>query len=240
MKLDAQQLDAWRRDGVVPLGRVLTEQQVAAAREHFDAMHAAGLSDNPSRDATKTSIRVLNIYAKDPWFMNLIASEPLLDAAESVLGPNIQYFQDNCFWKPPYEGMSTQWHQDNIWWHADPPHIVTIWIALDDTDASNGAVQYQAGSHQALIEPTFEVNDPKVGRYFLLGDDQVDMSRMVQFTVPAGHAVMHHCMTVHGAPPNASPRSRRGYTVHLMEAGLLNYDVKTHPILRGQMPTVTS
>ena len=91
--------------------------------------------------------------------------------------------------------------------------MLTIWIALDDAEASNGGVRYIPGSHGSLLEPTLETSDPS-----------------------AGHAVMHSCQVIHGAPPNNSDRPRRGYTVHLQEAGLPRKSPDENTLLRGKMP----
>jgi phytanoyl-CoA hydroxylase len=236
MKLSDMQIEDFHRDGVLPLGRVLDEATVASACEHMEALQKRDLMDNPSTEPNRSSIRLLNVSSFDDWFMNIVTNENVLDAAESVLGPNVQYFQDNTFQKPAKEGSSTSWHQDNVWWHAAPPNMVTIWIALDDADASNGGVRYIPGSNTGLIDPELEVNDPKHGTYKLLAPEQVNDSNAVSFTLPAGHAVMHHCLTIHGAPPNDSDRPRRGYTVHLQQAGLLNSDAEKCPVLRGKLP----
>jgi hypothetical protein len=58
----------------------------------------------------------------------------------------------------------------------------------------------------------------------------------VSFVVPAGHAVMHHCLTPHSSPDNRSDRPRRGYTVTLSRAGLTSRDTEKSPILRGKLP----
>lgn len=237
MRLSDTQIKAYARDGVLPLGRVLDEATVAEARDRLEALRARDLMDNPSTDPGRRSFRLLNVSSFDPWFFNYLVSAPaVLDAAESVLGPNVQYFQDNVFYKPARDGAETAWHQDNLWWHAQPPEMLTIWIALDDVDAGNGAVRYIAGSHAALIPGKLAINDPKHGPYNMLAPEQVDDGRAVSFVLPAGHAVMHHCLTVHGAPPNNSDRPRRGYTVHLQRAGLLKQSVKDAPLLRGAMP----
>jgi 2-oxoglutarate-dependent dioxygenase len=236
MKFTSDQIDVYRRDGVVPIGKVLDEAAVAEAKERIEALRQRDLLDNPAEQIGKKSFRLLNVSSFDEWFKSIINNDNLLDAAESVLGPNVQLFQDNIFWKPPKQGAPSTWHQDNIWWAGDPPNMLTIWIALDDADASNGGVHYIPGSQTKLLEGELDLDDPNAYSHKLLSDDQVDGSRAISFTVPAGHAVMHHCQTIHGAPPNQSDRSRCGYTVHLQEAGLRGKDVTACPLLRGKMP----
>lgn len=236
MHLTQEQIEQYRSDGELPLGRVLDDATILEARARIDRFRREGKMDHPSEDPMQTSDRLLNASSFDGWFKKIVTSDAVLDPAESVLGPNIQYYQDNLFCKPANNGTGTRWHQDNIWWHADPPNILTIWIALDDVDRENGAVHYIRGSHSHLLEPTVEILDPKGFSYKLLADDQVDLTRAVSFNLSAGHAVMHHCMTIHGAPPNTSNRDRRGYTVHLMQAGLKGNTVERCPVLRGRMP----
>ncbi len=236
MHLAETQIETYRRDGVLPLGRVLDDACVAEAREHLEALRARDLMDNPSTNPARRSFRLLNVSSHDPWFQRIVTAPAVLDAAESVLGPNIQAYQDNVFYKPARDGAETAWHQDNLWWHADPPDMLTIWIALDDVDATNGAVRYIPGSHTALIPGTQEVNDPKHGRYHMLAPEQVDADKAVSFVLQAGEAVMHHCLTIHGAPCNLGDRPRRGFTVHLQRAGLLKQDPAQVPVLRGRMP----
>jgi ectoine hydroxylase-related dioxygenase (phytanoyl-CoA dioxygenase family) len=227
----------FQRDGVLAVGQVLPPPLVAEAKERIAALRAAGMMDNPATDPTREGIRLLGASAKDPWFWTIIRHPAVLAAAELALGPNIQFYQDNLFIKPPGNGAPTPWHQDNIWWHAKPPRMATLWLALDDCDAVNGGVQYVRGSHDQLLDGKLERLDPKGLRYFVLADEQVDQARLISYAVPAGHGVLHHCLTIHGAPPNDSPRWRHAYTIHLMAAGIHGAERPDQPLLRGQMPT---
>ena len=239
MSLSPTQIETYRRDGVLPLGCVLEPTVVEEARTHLEALRTQKKMDDPAAGTERKSYRLLNTSTFDPWFNCIVTNPVLLDAAEAVLGPNLQFFQDNVFYKPARDGADTPWHQDNIWWHADPPNMCTIWIALDHVDVGNGAVHYIPGSHSHLIEPEMPVDDVSGSKYKMLSPSQIekiDLTRAVSFTVPAGHAVMHHCLTLHGAPPNNSDRTRRGYTVHLAQPGVVELDPVKNPILRGRLP----
>jgi len=233
MQLTDEQVETYRHDGVLPLGEVLDTEVVEVAREHLDQLREDEHIDNPSEASGKDTFRRLEVSRVDPWFMSLVTRDSIVGPATSILGPNVQYFQDNVFWKPANTGAPSPWHQDQTWWKANPPNMATIWIALDDTDDDNGAVQYIPGSHHHFIDP------PKAedgGDGVVLDPDKIDRSGAVSFNLPAGHAVMHHCLTVHGAPPNDSNRPRRGYSVHLQQAGLLGQSAEHSPLLAGEMP----
>ena len=56
--------------------------------------------------------------------------------------------QDNVLWKPP-GGKALGFHQDSSYeqW-AVPSEWVSCWIALEDTTAAQGTVEYVRGSHR--------------------------------------------------------------------------------------------
>jgi len=236
MSLSPQQIEAYHRDGVLPLGRVLEAALVEEARAHLEKLRTENQMDMPADERDRKMYRLLNTSSKDPWFDCIIRHPAVLDAAAAILGPKVQYFQDNVFYKPARTGSATPWHQDNIWWNANPPHMLTIWIALDDVDPGNGGVRYVPGSQAQLISPEKPHKDVNGSEYNMMSTEQlaqIDRMEFVTFNVPAGHAVMHHCQTLHGAPPNNSERIRRGYTVHLAQPGCIQLDPVKNPILRG-------
>lgn len=243
MHLTTEQVETYRRDGVIAVGRVLDNEQLTTARSRLDQMREQELLDKPETDRGRYVLRRLDVSRGDPWFGSLVRSAAVLDVAESLLGPNLQYYQDNIFYKPASVGGPTPWHQDNIWWRSDPPNMLTVWIALDDVDAANGAVEYVRGSHSHLMDHTMPVTDPNGSTYNLIDPQRVGpelLERVVSFVVPAGHAVIHHCLTIHSSPANASPRERRAYTVTLMEAGLTSRDTNQFPLLRGSLPQLAA
>ncbi|MCX5659985.1 MAG: phytanoyl-CoA dioxygenase family protein [Planctomycetota bacterium] len=236
MRYTAQQIATYQRDGVLPLGKVLTDAQIQGAREHIETLIAENKVDRPESAPGKHAIRRLEVSQHDPWFMGIVRSDAIVDAGEAAIGPNVQMFQDNIFYKPASVGGSTPFHQDNIWWNVNPPAIMTIWIALDEVDETNGPVQYVRGSNTHLRDHTLPVNDPCGAKYNVIDPATIDRSKIVTFKLQPGEAVMHHCLTIHGAPENQSPRPRRAYTVHLMQAGLSPRELDKYPLLRGSMP----
>ena len=55
--------------------------------------------------------------------------------------------QDNCLWKPPGT-KSLGMHQDGSYaGYLSPPEMITCWVALDETFAQGGTIEYVRGSH---------------------------------------------------------------------------------------------
>jgi len=49
-----------------------------------------------------------------------------------------------------------------------------------------------------------------------------DESKAVSVPLKAGHAMVHHCLTVHQTQPNWSDRDRRAIVIHYMPVGTEN------------------
>ena len=79
----------------------------------------------------------------------------ILDAAEALIGPEIQFNGD--FWvrpKLPDEQETTlPWHQDSGYMPDTADHpLLTLWMPLVEVNASNGTLQFIPGSQQMGIQ----------------------------------------------------------------------------------------
>jgi ectoine hydroxylase-related dioxygenase (phytanoyl-CoA dioxygenase family) len=94
------------------------------------------------------------------------------------------------------------------------PDVVTAWVALSESNRSNGAMQVIPGTHlldQIPHHDTFSENN-------LLTRGQevavaVDESQAVSIELEPGEMSLHHVRIVHGSPPNTSPNRRIGYAI---------------------------
>ena len=75
MQLSDEQVETYRRDGVLPLGEVLDTEAVEAAREHLDQLRENEYIDNPSEGSGKDTFRRLEVSRVDPWFMSLVTRD---------------------------------------------------------------------------------------------------------------------------------------------------------------------
>ena len=122
---------------------------------------------------------------------------------ELVVPKNLQYFN-----KPPGQGRPTPPHQDGAYFLLEPCRAVTLWLALDAVDESNGCVRYVRGSHRTGKRPH--------GRTATLGFSrgitdfgEEDLANEVLCAAESGDLLAHHAWTIHRAEANTSPRSRR-------------------------------
>jgi len=134
---------------------------------------------------------------------------------------------DNLIWKPK-GAKSLGYHQDSAYldWYT-PSDLVTCWIALDETTADGGTVEFVQGSHKwSESSPEGEFHAPKNYR---LPMEKAAIAQGVTpvidyVEVPAGGGSFHHGWTWHGSGKNTGQRHRRALVLHAMRS-----DVEYNP-----------
>lgn len=160
--------------------------------------------DNP---ATLKQLQDLQLHSE--FFNDLMETSELEKIAavllgEKVTGKNVEFFN-----KPPQIGKPTPPHQDAYYFNIKPPQAVTMWLALEEADETNGCVSYITGSQKLGMRPH--------GRTQTLGFSQSitdygtpeDLAALRSFPAKAGDLLVHHSMTIHSAGANRSSRSRK-------------------------------
>ena len=164
----------------------------------------------------------------DPDLAALATDVRLGEIAAALLGaPSVRLWQDQLLYKPPGgpEETTIGWHQDWASWDTVASHaaFVTAWVAFDDVDDDNGAMQMIPGSHRWGL-----VTD---GSNFFATDRDAQLASMgdraavpVSITMGAGQVSFHHPLTFHGSGPNTSTRLRRSLAVHLFDGAVRAID----------------
>ena len=174
--------------------------------------------------ADETALRKIdNAWWADPDLADLATDVRLGAVAARLLGvERIRLWQDQLLHKPPSGEARTRigWHQDWDSWRtvASLDRFVTAWVALDDVDEANGAMQVLPGSNHW---------GPLQGQSNFFGADldaqldrlaaQHDVSPQL-LEMRAGQVSFHHVLTFHGSSTNSSDRVRRSLAVHLVDA----------------------
>ena len=238
MKLTPQQVEQFQEKGYLKIPhRLITDDHLDLLREHYDALFAKkrgtsgeGLRNlavigeteqDETADRSEEMLQIMEMWSYDEVYRQLLYHEPLLDIAESLIGPNIQLFHDQALYKPARHGGEVPWHQDNGYWRCTPANLVSIWMALDDADADNGCMNVIPGSHLETA-PTHDRAVSERGQLPALLQANVDENRAAPVLLKAGCGMVHHCMMLHQTNPNRSHRRRRAMVIHYMPTGTLN------------------
>lgn len=143
---------------------------------------------------------------------NTIFRTNALAIAKQLLGPSAELVFEHAMLKPPRIGAETPWHQDEAFYPVYSDYqSITVWMPLQPVDASNGCLEFIAGSHKGSVLPHRRLNnDPRIHGLEVHG---VDIGQPVSCPLPAGGATVHHCRTLHHAGPNVSGAPRRAYAL---------------------------
>ena len=123
----------------------------------------------------------------------------------------------HLFTKLPDDPKRVSWHQDASYWPLTPSRVVSAWLAIDDTDVANSAMQVIGGSHHhaqlAFRDSTATENNVLVQTV----DNAADYGEPpVALEMRAGQISLHSDWILHGSEPNRSNRRRCGLAMRYL------------------------
>jgi len=217
-RLTLEQLDHYNSQGYVKGLKIFEPAEIATHRAYFDRLLAKHMSEG----ADSYSLRRMQRFCQPLW--DIIANPLILDHVEDIIGPNIVAWGQQYFCKLPGDGKPVSWHQDASYWPLTPARTVTMWLAIDDADRENGAMQVIPGTHK-LGHLQFDMSgadDNSVLPQKIKGIDQ--LGDPVYFEMKAGEMSLHADMLVHGSDPNRSNRRRCGLTIRYAATDVRSLD----------------
>jgi len=206
-------------DGYLTPIRVLDDDEVAGFRAAYDAYESQLGERLASVAARDRYVFFAETHAYLPWAYRLATHPHVLDAVESLLGPDLLVWDSRWFTKRPGDATYISWHQDGTYWALDPPKVCTAWIALSRSVAANGAMQVVPRSHVGGQLPHVDTFDAE--NALARGQEiavSVDEASAVTLVLEPGEMSLHHIGVVHGSKPNRSDEPRIGFAVRFIAA----------------------
>jgi ectoine hydroxylase-related dioxygenase (phytanoyl-CoA dioxygenase family) len=237
-----EKIATFRADGFVVVDQIIDPRIAAEVADRYSDLFAGtfetGLLPDewnwkPGRDPEDRTRQICNAWKSDRLIASVVL-DPAIGRACAALGgwTGTRLSQDNVLWKPP-GAKALGYHQDSSYeqW-ADPPDWVSCWIALDDTTAEGGTVEYVRGSHlwphSGMIEQFHAPANYRKELDEAARDAGVAEPEIVKIVVPRGGGVFHQGWTWHGSGINKGERPRRSLVAHCMSAR-----TKFHPTITG-------
>jgi ectoine hydroxylase-related dioxygenase (phytanoyl-CoA dioxygenase family) len=249
MTLTEDDLNTYRERGYWISPVLYTSDEIAELREAVMAVcsgerqngHRYWLGDGPPEfDPSSSNL----IQICNAWYVNDRMKDAVTDPRLGVIGAQlagtdeVRLWHDQAIYKPGVgaEGVGEQagnvgWHQDYAHWQcADTDNFVTAWVALQDTDLTNGGMRTIVGSHKwGLAGNAYTFGEKNLEeleeRFKKDGQEWIDEPCVLK----AGQVSFHHALTFHGSGPNLSNEPRLSFIVHMMpETCALNDNGRYH------------
>ena len=231
--LSTEKVEQYARDGYFFPVDCLAPDEVAHYRDCLEAFE---------REQGDTFGRLPNLVrAKShllfTWMDALVRHPKVLDAVESLIGPDILIYHLTSWLKEPHDGAHVSWHQDGTYFGLDRSEQVTAWIALTDSTPEMGCIKLLPGSHAIGQQPHRDTITP--GNLLSRGqtiDQKLNYDKYVTMPLRAGQISLHHTHLVHRSDPNRTDRRRIGIGVSYIptRCRLINDVRVTASLVRGQ------
>lgn len=200
------------------------EQRVWAGDFDTDAMPEYSEAIKPTYEADALR-QCCNVWWLSDEVRKVVTSRNIgRIGARLMKVPSVRLWHDQMLYKPGLgpDGDSNRgnigWHQDYGFWQCtSTSNMVTAWIALQDTDLTNGGMRTIVGSHNwGLIKDSntaFELDLETLHQRFSGEDHEwIDEPCILK----AGQASFHHALCFHGSGPNLTNDPRMSLVIHMM------------------------
>ncbi len=205
--LSSQQIEQYRSEGYVMLGRVLND----ATLEQLRAEEGRFRGD-PGKELTIFRAQLANASAPIRRF---ITGGPHLEAVKQLVGPDLSLWWNQMVTKLPDAASNRSefpWHQDAGYLELRPATSITLWFALDDVDERNGCVWVMPRSHKRGLLPHAKKNEDSWHMTVQVEGDGIPA------VLKAGEAVAFTGQTLHRSKYNHTDKPRRAFFVEYCDA----------------------
>ncbi|HEY8942989.1 MAG TPA: phytanoyl-CoA dioxygenase family protein, partial [Polyangiaceae bacterium] len=205
--LGADQVEGYRRHGIVFPIRVMSREKAAQYRERCDELESL-LGGSPR------TIEVRQMHLHFRWAYELCVEPAVLDAVSSVLGPNLLVWATELFAKKARDpNLFIAWHRDSPYMGFDPRLTATAWISLARSFRENGCLQVVLEEDRR----TSKLGKEEGGRREQAGPGPgISEDRVTNVELEPGQMSIHDVDVYHGSGPNLSGEKRVGFAVRFI------------------------
>lgn len=227
--LSTQQINQFNDDGFIVVEQLIDNDTIDSIRNAFDRLFSGRFETGIRPDEVNWQVesgdpaltrQICNGWKADKAIAQVILRKDIGSCIATLANwRGVRVMIDNVIWKPP-TAKALGYHQDNAFleWFT-PSELVSCWIALDDTSASGGTVEFVRGSHKwRQGKPEGQFHGPEDYRKYMYkaAEREGVEPEIVHVEVPKGGGSFHHGWTWHGSGLNTSSKSRRSLVLHGM------------------------
>jgi ectoine hydroxylase-related dioxygenase (phytanoyl-CoA dioxygenase family) len=205
--ITSDDVEAYRRDGVVRVKGVLSKERAEAYRAAADEARRRLIDIN----GTGMFTQVLQVWQFDEKMRELTFDPTLASLAAELSGEPMRLWHDHMLIKEPHNERATEFHQDGPLWSYDgAERALSAWVALVDVPVERGCMTFIPGSHHRTDLRPINLAD-EVDLFTAAPELQWD--KRVTIPLQAGDCTFHNAFTGHMATPNRTDDPRFAHVV---------------------------
>lgn len=195
--------------------------QLVASKEHIDARWSGPVMDRIGGNTVV--LHTHNVQQFSAVWLRAILHPKFLDAASSILGPDIVLHHTKLFQKPPEIGAPFPMHQDWTYFPTVNDTMMAGIIHVSNATDGMGCLRVYPGTHKLgrIQDSSGQTEQEVLSRYPLEGATPLEAE--------PGDVVFFHYCTIHGSMPNASSHTRKTVLVQLHSGQDRVEEGNTHP-----------
>lgn len=203
MRLLQDQISFFRRNGYFKIPRVLSNKAIGVLKA-ISWDHARRKVHPIQTNSAGNVVRLDQVVQRGEAFRDVATSSALLDAVESLLGPNIELALNRHNHVTFNAANSTifRLHRDILQWSRG---MLTVIVYLEDSDLENGCTYLVPGSQYLPF-----INIPNNGGTWM--DEHKEYTGLIgqslPVPMPAGGVLLLDSLVFHSIGTNKSSRTR--------------------------------
>ena len=204
-------VESYRQDGFL-IVRNLYDPTVMSdwKRKIIEIMRADGTINDP------VGVRVWQHEALDSELLRGMADPKVVCILQALTNPCVEFLSGKAVFKSADTDFASPWHHDWAYWKGT--HKISIWIALDPADRSNGCLKMIPGSHRKAMKCNF--TEEGIGFGWRVDQAAVDRLPLEVIEVSSGDAVFFHDLTVHASYPNTAKKDSWSFIATYRDASI--------------------
>lgn len=212
-------VDQFRKLGYVVLPQAVRPAVLNAAEQVLDARERAWERELRQLPGGRSWIShagevtfTARLAGSEPTLRTLLLSDTFVEFMRAIVGPAVRLYFDQAVYKKPRCNQVVPWHQDNGYNPKVPADYVTFWVAVTDTNVSNGTIRFQPARHHE--GPRFH---RRSSSGYLICDAGADGG--VPVDLQRGDAVAFSSLLPHATGPNTTRHVRKAYIASCIPEG---------------------
>ena len=185
----------YEKDGFLVITDLLSAEECAALKEE-------GLKVL-SEHAKAGSTVYVGAAVNSALFYRLASNAGIVGVLHQIMPDGIMFMSDKLVFKSGVQPKATPWHCDSAYWRNTRPKL-SVWIALDDVTAENGAMRVLPGGHHQKWHHT----DPVNGEEFSNRIQDLNEEHVIACEMKAGSALFFSDDLPHSSTPNTNGKDR--------------------------------